>query len=168
MIDFSDSYLNSLINEAEQSPRLRQHRNIHSSYEDGCQRFMNAICVGSYICPHRHLQDPKNECLIAVKGLFALMVFNDSGRVEDIKIFGTEKYGTDSVGVELPAGTWHTVLALGKGSVLLEVKQGPFSPNQAKEFAPWAPSENDGGVIEYYDMLLGLCREKMKSINLLG
>lgn len=44
-------------------------------------------------------------------------------------------------GVELPAGTWHTIVPLLDNSVLLEVKSGPFAPNLAKEFAPLAPEE---------------------------
>lgn len=164
MIDFSDGYLNSLISEAELSPRLRQHRNIHSSYNDTCQRFMNAICVGSYIPPHRHLSDPKDECLIAIKGLFAAIGFSNSGEVAEITLFGTEKYPKVSVGVEVKADTWHTVLALEKKSVLLEVKAGPFDPKQAKELAPWAPSENGIDVVTYYDILSALCRNEMSNI----
>ena len=162
MIEFSGDYLNSLINEAELSPRLRQHRNIHCSYEDHCQRFMNAICIGSYIAPHRHLLDPKDECLVAIKGLFAVIFFSDVGGVDGIKLFGTEKYTNVSVGVEITSATWHTVLALEKKSVLLEVKAGPFDPNRAKELAPWAPSENRSDVTAYYDMLSELCRAKLR------
>ena len=60
---FSPEFLSSLIGEAAQSPRARQHRNIHRSYVDPCQRFLNAIGMESYIRPHRHLLDPKAETL---------------------------------------------------------------------------------------------------------
>ena len=40
---FSADYLDSLVEEASQSPRARQHRNIHERYDDPCQRFLNAI-----------------------------------------------------------------------------------------------------------------------------
>ena len=86
----------------------------------------------------------------------------------EVKIFGTEKYGNVSVGIELRAEAWHTVLALEKKSVLLEVKAGPFDPKQAKELAPWAPSENGIDVAAYYDMLSALCREKMRNIWFIG
>ena len=46
-----------------------------------------------------------------------------------------------SVGVELPAHAWHTVISEAHGSVLFEVKSGPFNPQHAKELAGWAPSE---------------------------
>lgn len=144
LLRFSQDYLASLIDESMKSPRRRQHKNIHLSYEDPCQRFLNAIGVDSYIRPHRHSLDPKAETLIAVKGLFALVIFDDSGDVQEVVKFGTEKYCATlgiSVGIDLPPGTWHTIIALEPGAVLLELKAGPFDPNAAKEPAPWAPDE---------------------------
>lgn len=140
----SPELLASLAEEASRTPRARQHRNLHESYEDPCQRLLNAIGMDSYIRPHRHALDPKSECLVAVRGMFALLVFDDGGAVQELVRFGTEKYGEDgglSVGVELPPGTWHTVIALAPNSVLLELKAGPFNPLAAKEPAPWAPEE---------------------------
>lgn len=144
----SSDLLASLAEEASRSPRARLHRNLHESYEDPCQRLLNAIGMDSYIRPHRHALDPKSECLVAVRGMFALLVFDNAGVVQEVVRFCTEKYcdeGGSSVGVELPPGTWHTVIALAPNSVLLELKAGPFEPSAAKEPAPWAPEE---GAIE--------------------
>ena len=47
------------------------------------------------------------------------------------------------VAIELLPETWHTVVSLQPGSVLLEVKAGPFNPEESKEFASWAPVEGD-------------------------
>ena len=102
---FSPEFLGSLIDEAAQSPRARRHRNIHKSYDDPCQRFLNAIGMESYIRPHPHSLDPKAETLVAVRGLFALLAFDDDGKVQEVIRFGTEKYGEAeviSVGVDLP------------------------------------------------------------------
>tara|TARA_R110002049_G_scaffold214369_1_gene385871 strand:+ start:177 stop:674 length:498 start_codon:yes stop_codon:yes gene_type:complete len=141
---FTPEYLDDLIDAAIASPRLRQHRNIHASYQDHCQRFLNAICIESYIRPHRHNIDPKAETLLAVRGLFALVTFDDNGQILDVIRFGTEKYSNNkglSVGVDISPGIWHTIIALQTGSVLLELKAGPFDPKAAKEPAPWAPVE---------------------------
>ena len=140
----SAEFLGSLVAEAAGSPRARQHRNIHESYDDPCQRFLNAVGMESYIRPHRHSLDPKSECLVAVRGMFALLTFEDDGSIQEVIRFGTEKYGEGeglSVGVDLPPGTWHTIIALVPGSVLLELKAGPFNPSAAKEPAPWSPDE---------------------------
>lgn len=148
---FSTEYLSSLIEEATSSARARRHRNIHSSYEDPCQRFMNAIGINSYIRPHRHAMEPKSETLIAVLGKFALFIFDDEGTVQDIIRFGTEYYANEdqlSIGVDIPPGIWHTIVALEPRSILLELKAGPFDPSLAKEPALWAPEEEslDGAL----------------------
>lgn len=154
---FSKKYLNDLISEAKRSSRKRQHRNIHSSFDDRCQRLMNAIGTDSYIAPHRHQIDPKSECLIAAKGLFAAIIFSDDGVVKQIVCFGSEKYKNVNLGLELPSGTWHTVLALKDGSILFEVKEGPFDSSRAKEYAPWAPPEETIESQDYLCQLRELC-----------
>ena len=156
---FSSRYINTLISEAGVSDRKRQHRNVHYSFDDKSQRLMNAIGVESYIAPHRHLLDPKRESLIAVRGLFAAVIFSDKGNVEQIEFFGTEKFKNLSIGLELPPEAWHTVVALTPGSALFEVKEGPFDPKKAKEFAPWAPSEGSADAQDYLGQLRALCKQ---------
>ena len=147
---FSAQQLGALVSQAEVSPRLRQHQNIHTGFDEPCQRLFNAIEPGSYIRPHRHSSVSRDELLVAVRGLMALVTFDEAGRVERIVRFGSEKYGADlAVGVEVTPDTWHTVLALVPGSVLLEVKAGPFDPAQPKDLAAWAPPEGDGACPAY-------------------
>jgi cupin fold WbuC family metalloprotein len=166
---FSNQYFEDLINEASQSPRLRAHANVHSSYADQCQKLFNTIQIDSYIRPHRHSLDPKDECLIAVRGLFCLITFTDLGANESICFFGSEKYSEKlsiACGLELPTGVWHTVVSLVDGSTLFEVKSGPFKPGLAKEFAPWAPEE---GTQDAYDFFEKIKLEVLSSMeSLLG
>jgi cupin fold WbuC family metalloprotein len=154
--EFSSELLSSLVHKACRSTRNRQHLNIHLNYEDRCQRLFNAITVDSYIRPHRHSLDPKTEDLIAIRGVFALVVFGGAGAIEKIIRFGTEKYADTadlSIGVELSPGAWHTVVALTEGAILLEVKEGPFLPDAAKELAPWAPDEGTLEAARYIQSL---------------
>lgn len=147
---FSQNYFDTLIERARRSPRRRQHLNIHEHYQDPCQRLFNAIEPDSYIPPHRHLADPRDELLVAIRGLMALVTFNDQGEVLSVLRFGSEKYGDElAVGAEVTSGTWHTVLALVPGSVLLEAKAGPFDPLQPKGLAPWAPAEGSVEAAAY-------------------
>lgn len=142
---FSSQYFDELLNTAARSQRLRAHANVHHSYADQCQKLFNAIKIESYIRPHRHSLDPKEECLIAVRGLFGLIEFSEYGDIESTTLFGSEKYSQQlsiASGVELAAGVWHTVVSLVENSILFEVKSGPFDPALAKEFAPWAPEED--------------------------
>ena len=150
--NFSSGFLNLLTQSAKQSSRQRQHKNIHQHYNDPCQRLFNAIGIDSYIRPHRHSIDPKDECLIAVRGRMALVVFDDIGQVQQIIRFGAqadESQQVIGVGVNLPAAAWHTVIAEVPGSILFEVKSGPFNPEQAKEYAAWAPEEYAPEAAEY-------------------
>lgn len=150
------SDLSALSAAARASPRLRQHRNLHTSYSDPCQRVLNAIEVDSYIQPHRHLRDPKRETLMGVRGQFALVTFDDAGDIVAVTAFGISgetAVSTLATGVEIPHDVWHTALALEPGSILLEIKAGPFNPETAKEAAPWAPEENSPGAIRYFESL---------------
>jgi cupin fold WbuC family metalloprotein len=152
---FSALQLNELVCRAEASPRLRQHHNIHKTYEEPCQRLFNAIEPGSYIRPHRHLSVPRDELLVAIRGLMALVIFDDSGQVQQVVRFGSEKYGADlAVGVEIDPATWHTVVALVPGALLMEVKAGPFEPAHPKDLAEWAPPEGSARVPEFLQKLI--------------
>lgn len=157
---FSPAFLDELSTRARASERLRQHSNLHHSYNEACQRLFNAIEPESYIRPHRHMLDPKVECLIAVRGLMTLVSFDDEGNVVRTYRFGVEKVDgkLPAVGVEIQPGTWHTVVANTPGAVLFEVKAGPFDPSQAKEYAPWAPAEGSPEAAEYLRRLHELLR----------
>jgi cupin fold WbuC family metalloprotein len=152
---FGADYLNGLTAQAQCSPRKRQHCNIHESYYDQCQRLFNAIEPGSYIRPHRHAADSRDELLIAVRGPMALVTFDEQGMVTGVVRFGADRSGEGfAVGAEVPANTWHTVIALESGCVLLEVKAGPFDPSQPKDLAPWAPDECGPNAKQYLDKLI--------------
>ena len=152
---YDSEYLEDLSEQAKNNLRLRQHRNIHTSYQEPCQRLFNAIEPGSYIRPHRHASDPREELLIAVRGLMILVTFNDQGNVKSFLQFGSEKYGRNvAIGVEVPANIWHTVIALEPGSVLLEVKAGPFDKLKPKNLAPWAPEEGSLSTRQYLANLI--------------
>jgi len=151
---FSADYLNELTAEAQGNSRKRQHRNIHESYQDLCQRLFNAIEPSSYIRPHRHATDPRDELLIAIRGLMALVTFDEQGMVNKVVRFGANSNAeVSAVGAELPANTWHTVIAFESGCVLLEVKAGPFDPRQPKNLAPWAPDEGTPAANDYFNKL---------------
>jgi cupin fold WbuC family metalloprotein len=152
---FDAQYLNDLTEKAKNSPRFRQHLNIHRSYQDVCQRFFNAIEPSSYIRPHRHISEPREELLVAIRGTMILITFNDQGSITGILRFGSQRHGSDlAAGAEVGSNTWHTVVALESGSVLLEVKAGPFDPNHPKDLAPWAPEEGSEAASDYLNRLL--------------
>jgi len=51
--------------------------------------------------------------------------------------------GGPTFGIETEPGTWHSFAGLEPGSVLFELKPGPYDPAADKDFAAWAPPEGD-------------------------
>lgn len=159
---FDSDYLDALVVRAKSSVRLRQHLNLHKSYDDPSQCLFNAVEPHSYIRPHRHLSDPKDERIFAVRGVMALIVFDDFGDVINVIRFGTEKYGSDiAIGVSITSSSWHTVIALEPSSILCEVKAGPFDPYRPKDLATWAPSEGSDMANNYLNRMHQLVAERV-------
>ena len=152
--------LDGLVRKAGASPRLRAHLNLHSSFEEPCQRLLNAIEPDSYIRPHSHPDYTTNETLLAVRGRFVLVEFSAAGEVCSTTTFGMG-WG-EAVICEVAPSEWHTVLSLEPGSVLFEAKAGPFTPQAAKSYASFAPPEEDREAARYLDRLR---REVMQMIG---
>jgi hypothetical protein len=61
--------------------------------------------------------------------------------------------------VEVSGDCWNSVLSLAHGSVLLEVKAGPFNPDEPNEFPSWAPAAGTPETQEYVRMLEDAARK---------
>lgn len=144
--------LDQLSEKARQSPRRRMNHNLHQSYDEPCQRLLNAMEPGSYIRPHRHLTPPKPECFLVVRGRLAAFIFTDDGTIERVIPFSA---GSATLGVDIPAGVWHAVVSLESGSSFFETKPGPYLPPSDKDFAPWAPAEGSEEAPAYLAELRG-------------
>ncbi|MEF2154756.1 WbuC family cupin fold metalloprotein [Luteimonas sp. FXH3W] len=129
------AHLDELIHSAQASDRKRLNLNLHVSPDEPCQRFFNAMEPESYLRPHRQ---PKRKLLVGIRGHFAAIVFDDAGHVVATHHFGAADRSPNCA-VEIPAGVWNTVISLESGSVLLEVKSGPFHPQNPPELASWSP-----------------------------
>lgn len=161
---FNTDFLENLTERAKNSPRKRIHENLHFDYSDSCQRLFNAIEPNSYIQPHRHLTDSKVELLIAVRGSMVFVTFDDDGKILEVIPFGINLRNSKpwAIGLEVYPEKWHTVIALEPGSILLEVKAGPFDPSQPKDLAPWAPIEGSENVRNYMRNLMGYLEKVLK------
>ncbi len=136
---------------AKQSPRLRMNHNFHESLDDPVNRLINAMEPGTYLRPHRHLNPDKHEIFLLLRGKVALFLFDDNGKVKKKTILDPQNgvYGGD-----IPPEEWHTLLVLESGSVIYEVKQGPFTPLSAENVAPWSPEvEDEEGVEKFINKL---------------
>ena len=138
--------LDALSRQAASLPRLRLNRNFHRSDEALCQRLLNAIEPGSYIRPHRHVEEGKEETLVVIRGRMGLVLFDAEGAVRQAVALGPDE---ESMLVHIPLGTFHTWISLQSGSVFFEAKAGPYRPLGPREVASWAPAEGDPKAAEF-------------------
>jgi cupin fold WbuC family metalloprotein len=114
---------------------------VHAASSDLVQRFFIAANRGTYFRPHRHLS--KSELALVMRGRFDVLTFDDEGTLTARYTVGE---GTPNVGFETPRATWHTLIPQTDGALFFEVKEGPYDPSTASEFAPWAPPEGHAAV----------------------
>jgi len=115
------SLLDSVTEQAIKSPRLRMNHNFHESMEAKSQRLLNALEPGTEIPIHRHRTTA--ETYILLRGTIRVLFYNNEREIiETIELNPlTGKYGVD-----IPAGQWHTLEVLEPGTVIFEVKDGPY------------------------------------------
>ena len=107
---------------------------------------LNVLQPHSYVQPHRHIDPPKAESIIVLKGTLVCVEFSQSG---DIESFHRLSPDTFSIGIDIEPGIYHTIFAATEDTVLFEVKPGPYERSSDKDFAPWAPSEGAENSEEY-------------------
>ncbi|HEY6839358.1 MAG TPA: WbuC family cupin fold metalloprotein [Geobacteraceae bacterium] len=145
--------LDELSRQARENPRLRKNYNLHPSDDFCAHRLLNAMEPGSYIRPHRHLDPLKDESMAMVRGSMGIVAFDEAGNVILARILSA---GGDAVAVDIPHGSYHTVVSLEKGTIFFEAKAGPYIPLTEEEKAPWAPAEGDATVAAYLARLEAL------------
>jgi len=151
MIKLTDDLINDLSKKAKEAARGRTNYNFHKSYDDAIQRMLNAAEPGTYIRPHKHENPDKTEIFIILRGSVVMVEFDDSGRPIDHVILDPQK---GAKAVEVAPRKWHSFITLKTGSVLYEVKDGPYTQMTDKNFAPWAPAEGTKEALEFNERIL--------------
>jgi cupin fold WbuC family metalloprotein len=142
----SPGLLDELAAAAAASPRGRTHYNLHGSAADPVQRYLVVADRRSYFRPHRHTT--RAELALIVRGELDLVLFDAARRVTARYGFGA---GAGNIAYENDPGIWHTVVVRADATAFLEVKQGPYDPATASEFADWAPAEGDPDVAGFLE-----------------
>ncbi len=120
-----DQLMDSVSEQAKQSPRLRMNYNFHQSLEDKCHRFLNAMEPGTQVAVHHHIT--KDESLVVLRGKVRVLIYNDEGEITENEVIDPKE---GRYGVDIPKNTWHTVECLEPNTVVFEVKEGPFVPHE--------------------------------------
>ena len=126
--------LDKLTAQAKASPRLRMNLDLRNSDADSSQRMLNAIEPGSVVPIHRHQKT--SETVVVLRGRVVEEYYDDAGALEDsyeLAVGGdarSESGMTVGCALNISAGQWHTLRALESGTVILEMKDGPYEPIQ--------------------------------------
>ena len=123
-MNITQAILDNLTEQAKASPRLRMNLDLRNSAEDQSQRMLNAIEPGSPLPIHRHQNT--SETVVCLRGRLVEEFYDDLERTctERIELSPCGPV----VGLNIPAGQWHTVQALESGTVILEMKNGKYEP----------------------------------------
>jgi len=139
LVPFDERLLDAMVSAAKNSPRRRAMMRFHE-FEDVVQRMLNAVEPESYVRPHRHVDPDRPDAFVLLRGAVLLVRFSDSGEpIEGVLIDADGPVR----GAEVPGGAWHCFVALKPDTVVFEATQGPYNTATNKEFAPWAPTEED-------------------------
>jgi len=152
----SSSLAEETIRKAKESARKRMNYNFHVDFSDPINRMLNAMEPGTYVQPHKYENPDKREVFLVLEGTAAVVCFDATGEITEYTLLNRNK---KVYGVEIPPKTWHTVISLESGTILYEIKDGPYSPLDDKNFALWAPREGEARCDDY---LTGL----IKKLNL--
>ena len=115
--------LDKLTAQAKESPRLRMNLDLRNSDADMSQRMLNAIEPGSVVPIHRHRST--SETVVVLRGRVVEEYYSSEGVVE---VTFELAAGGPICALNIPAGQWHTLRALDLGTVILEMKDGPYEP----------------------------------------
>lgn len=144
--------------DAANNDRRREIHVFHEDDADTLHRMLNALQPDSYVRPHRHIAVAKAEAIIVLQGRVAFVPFDENGAIDEANAAILDPV-RGVYGVDYRPGIWHTFFALAPNTVVFEVKPGPYDAATDKEFAAWAPTENDPGAATYFE---GLRKEVMR------
>ena len=147
----TDELVASAVAYSRTSPRRRVILPFHERASDPLHRMLNAVQPDSYVRPHRHLDPPKSEAWILLRGALVFFTFEDDGRVRECVRLAA---GSARFGVDLAPGVYHTFVALEPDTVIYEVKNGPYAQATDKTFPAWAPEEGSPETPAYVAALL--------------
>lgn len=123
--------LDQLTRQAAEAPRKRSHLLLHTGPDDQVQRLLIAAQPGTYVRPHQHSR--QWEMLVLLRGRLDLLSFDEGGKVQSRKSLVPA-----TPVVQIAVAEWHAGVVCEPDTLVLEVKPGPYRPN---EFAGWTPEE---------------------------
>lgn len=133
----NEDLLAELHRKAASSERLRQNFDLRTTPEDGSQRMLNALEVGTHVPIHRHLKT--SETVICLEGCLDWVFYEEldpRGPTHDGEVATDESNFRETArfrvcpregqyGIQVPLGAWHSVV-VHEPSTILESKDGAY------------------------------------------
>lgn len=120
---FDKELLDGITAQAKESPRLRMNLDMRNSADDNSQRMLNALELGTVLPIHRHRKS--SETVVVLRGAMEQHLYDENGNeTECVRLAA----GSDTAGMNVPAGQWHRAVALEHGTVIFEAKDGIYEP----------------------------------------
>ena len=132
--------LSALHDKAQVNERLRQNYDLRTTPEDGSQRMLNALEVGTRVPIHRHLKT--SETVVCLEGCLDWVFYEEMAGVDtggpvhdgetaadDTQFVETARFRVcprDGVfGIQVPQGAWHSI-EVHEASTIFEAKDGAY------------------------------------------
>ena len=132
--------LEGLHEKAATSERLRQNFDLRTTPEDGSQRMLNVLEVGTKVPIHRHLKT--SESVICLEGCLDWVFYEElpnvtaGGPVHDGETAADETQFVETArfrvcprekiyGIQVPLGVWHSI-EVHEPSTIFEAKDGAY------------------------------------------
>lgn len=146
IIEINDKLLETLHQQAMSSERKRMNHDLRTTVEDGSQRMLNALEVGTKVPIHRHLET--SETTVCLQGCLDVVFYDlrpnedcggpfmgASGTViadgMEANVFECHRVRLcpreGRFGVQIPRGAWHSVV-VHEPSTIFEAKDGKYKP----------------------------------------
>ena len=136
----NEKLLETLHDEARTSERLRQNYDLRTTSEDGSQRMLNVLEVGTHVPIHRHLKT--TESVVCLEGRLDWVFYEElptgdtGGPVHDGETAADETAFVETArfrvcpmekvyGIQVPKGAWHSI-EVHEASTIFEAKDGKY------------------------------------------
>ena len=123
-----ENLLDKVTQQAKESPRLRMNFNLHESLDAKAQRLLNALEPGTILPIHRHPHTA--ETYIVVRGKLRMMFYDENKNVTQTFELNPQK---GKYGVQIQKNQWHALEVLESGTIIFEVKDGPYMPSAPED-----------------------------------
>lgn len=134
-LKINKEFLESLLSQAKDNPRLRQNYDLRTCEEDKSQRMLNALMPGTEVAIHRH--PDSSESVICLCGRMDVVIYeevvayvqNGEETTSQVSYNETKRISLAPVegkfGCSIPKGAWHTVEVF-EPSVIFEAKDRAY------------------------------------------